>query len=143
MRLLKLTNDERARLNQGELVFDKEGWEIYVGLDRAESERHITLMRMLRRHRADARDAKELRERHKRALVFWRRALALPEESTNATTAQTAFDLGYAAWNAFAGDRQLVDFEKIIVQVPKDQRLAALNGWLAAFDDEGARLRKG
>ena len=47
------------------------------------------------------------------------------------------------AWKADAGLRQHEDFSNMIAGVPIALRMAALNGWLNAFDDEEIRLRTG
>ena len=142
MTTLNLEETERARLGLG-ITNDRRGDEILVGLDRAESERYISLMRMSPRHQDDSDDARYLEARHKRSMHFWTIALAAGDSCAIPRTPENAFDLGFKAWNAFAGIRQIDDFKAMIVQVPKEQRLAALNGWLAAFDDEAARLRRG
>lgn len=140
---LKLTDDERARLGPEVLATERSGREIFVGLDHAESERLVRLRRMLKRAKTEAKEARDLEERHGRALVFWRLALVTPEPHGNSISSQNAFDRGYAAWGAFTSSQRLEDFKAMIVDIPREHRLAALNGWLAAFDDEAGRLRHG
>jgi hypothetical protein len=137
---LDLTVQERARLEPDHhLVIDRND-ELFVGLDRAESERYVTLV--IRRRGADANEAARLQNRHNRAIFFWRIALAAEGFPTSPMTRDCAFNLGLEAWKAFAGGGQIADFEAMIVQVPKEQHLAALNGWLAAFDDEAVKVHR-
>ena len=80
--------------------------------------------------------------RHQRALLFWTAALSKPDCERSLTPTE-AFEVGREAWKADAGLRQHEDFSNMIAGVPIALRMAALNGWLNAFDDEEIRLRTG
>jgi hypothetical protein len=66
-------------------------------------------------------------------MVFWSIALSQPD-CDGSLTREEAFEFGRAAWKADAGSRQLQDFAEMTAGVPKAVRMAALNGWLCAFD---------
>ena len=60
-------------------------------------------------------------------------------------TAEDAFDVGRAAWVArramYDPSAHTADFDRMIAEVPRDLRQAAIHGWLNAFDDEDDRIR--
>jgi hypothetical protein len=139
MSRLHIDEADRNRLDSSSLAIDDSGNEVFVGLNRDESQRYADILRLGEKG-TDIEESEYLRESHERALLFWRIALRIDRSSAIRMTPESAFDLGYTSWNPFAGDGQIEDFENMIRQVPKDLRLAALNGWLSAIDDEAAGL---
>jgi hypothetical protein len=140
---LNISEPERAKFaTNNELGADSHGNEVLIGLDYDESNRHVRYLRgpMHRRTRDEAADARYLLGRHQRAMIFWKLAIKLPDCLNEEMSAEGAFEVGREAWNAHAGATQLSDFSKMIGTVPLALRLAALNGWLNAFDDEADRL---
>lgn len=74
----------------------------------------------------------------------------LPQSKASATSvmsAEEAFETGRAAWDGRRALSDLAghvrDFDQMIDLVPGHLHLAALSGWLNAFEDEAARLEAG
>jgi hypothetical protein len=144
MKKLPMTLVERAKLlENGEIGLDRWGNEVLIGLTSDESQRHLQYVhsRMRPKARHEKTDARYLRDRHKRAMLFWKAAQEEPDKSTKEMSAEEAFETGGGAWKAYAGVDQISDFREMIRSVPAAVRMAALNGWLVAFDDEAERLK--
>lgn len=133
-------------MSENRLVTDRLGNEVFIGLGRDESERLARYWQLSAiPDRQDRQDKYALEERHNRGRVWWQRALQAPDDaSTTAMTAEAAFEVGRVAWN---GQRALSDlaehmqdFDRMIAGVPSPFRLAAIHGWLNAFDDEADRI---
>lgn len=145
---LNLPDQLRATYaSENRLVADRLGKEVFVGLSRDESERLARYWQQTgRTWRDDRRDKQTLEERHSRGQIWWLRALNAPAEGGPAImTADAAFEAGRAAWDMRRAlsdlPGHLADFDRMIVAVPDEHRLAAINGWLNAFDDESDRIR--
>jgi hypothetical protein len=141
---LHISDPERARFAaNSEITTDSWGNEVLVGLSHDESNRHATHLRPRagRRTPEEVADARYLDGRHLRAMVFWRIAAVVPDCNNRKMTAEDAFEVGRMAWKAYAGVDQLLHFSEMIGSVPVELRLAALNGWLCAFDDEADRFK--
>jgi hypothetical protein len=104
----------------------------------------ITEGRIYRPPREDIKDRIGLKERHRRAMVWWCRSFNFPGASSTSFTAEDAFEAGRAAWNGSQAlsnlPGHLSDFDAMIAAVPKHLHLPAIHGWRNGFDDEADRL---
>ncbi|MER8489343.1 hypothetical protein NKH53_13830 [Mesorhizobium australicum] len=148
MKDLDLRIDLRNRLSaENRLVPGKADCEVLVGLSRDESERLVRHWQQpAMADRQERRETSDLEDRHSRARVWWQRTLQMSETpNSSRMTAEEAFESGRSAWhgrNALEDlSQHMRDFDAMIVAVPKHLHLAALNGWLNAYDDEADRLR--
>ncbi|UCI10420.1 hypothetical protein [Mesorhizobium sp. B1-1-8] len=131
---------------QRRLVVDHAGNELFVGLSRDESERLAGYWRQpASLDHQERRDKIALEEGHQRARIWWQRALLAQDGSNVEMSAEQAFEIGRSAWDRrralSGGPDHILDFDKMIAKVPRDVRLAAVHGWLNAYDDEADRLR--
>ncbi|MGE9007171.1 hypothetical protein ACO2JO_01210 [Leptospira interrogans] len=129
------------------LVMDNHQNEVLVGLSSDESRRLVHYWNEpATTKRQDRKDKHTLDEKHRRAHMWWRRCSTVHDLSARDMTASEAFEIGRAAWNSQSAlsdlERHTKDFDAMIATVPQDRRLAAIHGWLNAFDDEADRLSR-
>lgn len=141
MKMLDLSDDVRRTIPGDSLAIDRAGNEIFVGLERPDSDRYALLVSgpvTLE----ERRKITPLEERHKRAMVLWKIINSLPGfPSTGPTmSADEAFTLGYEAYKPADASKSYNGFRQVIGDLPTEFRLAALNGWLQAFDDLASKL---
>ena len=129
------------------LVMDKHHNEVLIGLGFDESRRLVHYWNEPATvNRLNRQDKYALEEKHKRAHMWWRRCSIVHALSARDMTASEAFEVGRAAWDSQSAlsdlERHTKEFDAMIATVPQDCRLAAIHGWLNAFDDEADRLRR-
>lgn len=144
---LPLSSAMREGLAAENKIVVWKGSETLIGLTRDETERLLSYWQASgRTPRENRQDRIYVEERHHRAAVWWQRALHAPESvPTVDMTPEAAFEAGQLAWDGQRARADLSahmqDFDGMIARVPGDLRLAAVHGWLSAFDDEADRIR--